>query len=599
MVFIDGHHLTIQEIVRVARFGEKVQISLEGQKNIQKSEDILIKILETGKPVYGINTGFGIFADRRIPLNDSAKLSRNLILSHAVSVGEPFPVDVVRAAMLVRANTLTKGYSGIRLKVVEVLIDMLNKGVTPIVPSQGSLGSSGDLCLLSNLALVFTFDNQDREQDSGYAWFDGQILSGKEAMRQAEITRVVLGPKEGLAINNGATFSSAMAALAVWDAERLCSICEAGLALSLEALLGCSSAFDERLHAARGQHGQIVVSKQIRRFIDGSTMVDASGRVQDAYSLRCAPQVQGAVRDTIEYVRGIIEIEINAATDNPLLFEEDLARLAAALPGRTFQPDGFARRIKLDRLGVPHGGKGHPVASGTDHPAGDPDDRVRLLAQLDPLVQSQAQRPVGDGFIMILPERPAGNQQPPDAVQAQPGPGADRLLGQRIDPAYAGGKLAPHHRRLGRPFDQARRPLPVLPLHRVADRLGRQPLLLVPQAGPLVQAGQPLSLLRLQAAAQQVAKQPVDAVPLPPVVQGRHEQIVPLELLQQRRRALRLQHRVAQRAAHPLQDRGAQQKALHPLALAQRPGSAKQVGADQYPAGFAKPRDCASHNIIL
>ena len=147
MVFIDGHHLTIQEIVRVARFGEKVHISLEGQKNIQKSEDILKKILETGKPVYGINTGFGIFADRRIPLNDSAKLSRNLILSHAVSVGEPFPVDVVRAAMLVRANTLTKGYSGIRLKVVEVLIDMLNKGVTPIVPSQGSLGSSGDLCL--------------------------------------------------------------------------------------------------------------------------------------------------------------------------------------------------------------------------------------------------------------------------------------------------------------------------------------------------------------------------------------------------------------------------------------------------------------------
>jgi histidine ammonia-lyase len=192
---------------------------------------------------------------------------------------------------------------------------------------------------------VFTSDEHDREQDSGYAWFDGQVLSGKEAMRQAGIERVVLGPKEGLAINNGATFSSAMAALAVWDAERLCTICEAGLALSLEALLGCSAAFDERLHAARGQQGQIVVSEQVRRFIDGSTMVDASGRVQDAYSLRCAPQVQGSVRDTIAYVRDIIEIEINAATDNPLLFKED-----QALSGGNFHGEPIG--MVMDFLGI-------------------------------------------------------------------------------------------------------------------------------------------------------------------------------------------------------------------------------------------------------
>jgi histidine ammonia-lyase len=345
MVSIDGYHLSIEDVVNVARFGEEVQIAPEGIENILHSHKILENIIKSGKPVYGINTGFGIFADRRIPAYDSAKLSRNLILSHAVGVGEPLPQEVVRGAMLVRANTLAKGFSGIRLIIVQTLVAMLNNGVTPIVPSQGSLGSSGDLCLLSHLGLVFTTDDEDKEADSGFAWLHEQRLSGKEAMRQAGIERIILGPKEGLALNNGATFSAALAALEVYDAERLCTVCEGGLALSFEALLGCSSAFDTRLHEVRGQHGQIIVAQQIRRFIKGSTFVNSSGRVQDAYSLRCAPQVQGAVRDTVRFVREIVEIEINAATDNPLLFEPDLAVSGGNFHG---EPVGLA----MDYLGI-------------------------------------------------------------------------------------------------------------------------------------------------------------------------------------------------------------------------------------------------------
>lgn len=321
MIEIDGHHLSLEDVVRVAREGVPVAISAAGRQNIERSRQWMETILETDRPVYGINTGFGIFADRRIPSRDSARLSRNLILSHAVGTGDPLPAEVVRAAMLVRANTLTKGHSGVRIEVVSTLLEMLNKGVTPVVPSQGSLGSSGDLGPLSHMALVLTTDAEDREEDSGWAVYQGERMTGKAAMRKAGIQRIILGPKEGLAVNNGATFSAAIGALAVWDAEYLCGVAEAALALSLEAMQGCPSAFDARLHEARGQHGQIAVAEKVREFTAGSTLIGSTNRVQDAYSLRCAPQVQGASRDAIRFVRGVIEAEINAATDNPLLFD--------------------------------------------------------------------------------------------------------------------------------------------------------------------------------------------------------------------------------------------------------------------------------------
>lgn len=345
MIEIDGHHLTIEEVVRIARYNVPVRLSSAGREALSNGRRRLERILAMNKPVYGINTGFGIFADRRIALEDSARLSRNLILSHAIGTGPALPGEVVRAAMLVRANTLAKGFSGVRVEIVETLLEMLNRQLTPEVPSQGSLGSSGDLCQLSHLALVFTTDERDLDNESGFAWFGSERLSGKTAMQAAGLPRLILGPKEGLAVNNGATFCAAIAALAAWDARALIDVAEGSLSLSLEAMLGCSAAFDARIHEARGYAGQIQVAERVRHLTKGSTLLDAANRVQDAYSLRCAPQVQGAARDTLRFVWSQVETELNAVTDNPLIFEP-----GEAISGGNFhgEPVGLA----MDYLGM-------------------------------------------------------------------------------------------------------------------------------------------------------------------------------------------------------------------------------------------------------
>jgi histidine ammonia-lyase len=344
-ITIDGNHLTIEEIIAVARNFAEVQLAPAAKTAIKRAHGWVEQIVEKSEPVYGINTGFGVFAEHRIPSEDSAKLSRNLILSHAVGTGAPLAEEVVRAAILVRANTLAKGFSGVRLEVVETLLALLNSHVTPVVPSQGSLGSSGDLSPLSHLALVFTTDVKDLEEESGYAIFQGEHLTGKEAMKRAGIDRLILSAKEGLAINNGATFSAAIGALAVYDAETLLQAAEVSLAMTLEAVMGCSAAFDERLHAARGHKGQMRVANAIRNLTEGSSLIDAYGRIQDAYSLRCAPQVQGIGWDTLAFVRGVIEIEINAATDNPLLFDPGIAVSGGNFHG---EPVG----VVMDALGI-------------------------------------------------------------------------------------------------------------------------------------------------------------------------------------------------------------------------------------------------------
>jgi histidine ammonia-lyase len=345
MVEIDGDHLTIEQVAAVARGGETVELSAAGKEKIKRSHQILEDIINLNKPVYGINTGFGIFADQRIPRAESARLSRNLILSHSVGRGVRLDTEIVRAALLIRANTLTKGFSGVRLEIVTTLLAMLNKGVTPLVPEQGSLGSSGDLGPLSHMALVFSTDQADLEEESGWAEYKGEILRGKIAMQKASIERLILGPKEGLAINNGATFSAAIGALAVFDGLYLYGLANRSAAMTIEALEGCSYAFDDRIHAVRGQLGQIEAAEQIRNTFTGSTFVDTSGRVQDAYSLRCAPQVHGIVSDTLQFVRGIIERELNAVTDNPILFAP-----AEAISGGNFhgEPIGMA----MDYLGI-------------------------------------------------------------------------------------------------------------------------------------------------------------------------------------------------------------------------------------------------------
>lgn len=345
MLEIDGNRLSLSEVVQVARHAEPVGLSSAGYDAIQACRSYLDTIVSTDHPVYGINTGFGIFADQRIPKADSATLSRNLILSHAVGTGPALPDEVVRAAMLVRANTLAKGFSGVRVEIVETLLAMINRGVTPVVPSQGSLGSSGDLCPLSHLALVFTRGEVDDPSETGQAVYQGELLDGITAMQRAGLPRIRLGPKEGLALNNGATFSAAIGALAVYDALYLLDIADFALSMSLEAMMGCSSAFDSRLHAVRGHPGQQQVAAHVQKITEGSTLINGAGRIQDAYSLRCAPQVMGAARDTLGFVAGVIEREINAATDNPLIFNAE-----EVLSGGNFhgEPVGMV----MDYLGI-------------------------------------------------------------------------------------------------------------------------------------------------------------------------------------------------------------------------------------------------------
>jgi histidine ammonia-lyase len=344
-VTIDGEHLTIEGIVAVARFGAKVALASSARDAMEKSRRWVEEIIARGDPVYGINTGFGVFAEQSIPPEACAQLSRNLILSHAVGTGEPLADEIVRAAMLIRANTLAKGHSGIRVVIVETLLALLNENVTPVVPGQGSLGSSGDLAQLAHLALVFTTDAQDRELDSGLARWQGKVLSGKAALDQAGIERIILGAKEGLAFSNGTTFTAAISALAVYDAHTLLRTGEVALAMSLEALLGCSAAFDERLHQVRGFSGQLRVAEVIRALTRGSGLLDLSGCVQDAYALRCAPQVQGFCWDTLAFVESAISTEINAATDNPLLFDPGIAISGGNFHG---EPLGMA----MDYLGI-------------------------------------------------------------------------------------------------------------------------------------------------------------------------------------------------------------------------------------------------------
>jgi len=343
---IDGNTLTLQDVIDVARHASRrsVVLSDEARERMAASRAWVDRVVATGQPtVYGINTGFGIFADRHIPIDQADRLSRNLIISHAIGIGEPFPEEVVRAAMLIRANTLAIGHSGIRPETVQTLIDMLNAGVHPVVPSQGSLGASGDLAPLSHLALVLSRDADDDALCSGEAIYHGERLPGHVAMQRAGIERRVLGAKEALALNNGATFCAAIAALAIVDAENLLEHGIIALAMTLEAQRGVSRAFDDRLHRARRQIGQREVAARVRELIADSTLIDATDRVQDAYSLRAAPQVLGAVQDSLAHVRSIVERELNAATDNPLIFL-DFPDENKALSGGNFhgEPLGLA-----------------------------------------------------------------------------------------------------------------------------------------------------------------------------------------------------------------------------------------------------------------
>jgi len=353
MIELTGSTLTIEQLVAIARQRARVAaLGGEAQARMTASHAwVADAIRGQGKVIYGVNTGFGSLANRQISADEARQLSRNLILLCVCGVGDPLPEEIVRAMMAIRANMLAKGHSGVRPVVAQTLIDMLNAGVTPCVPAKGSLGASGDLAPLAHIAAVLTRDPGEEDNGfSGQAWYGGELLAGAEAMARAGIARLVLEAKEGLALSNGIDFMAAAGALAVHDAENLLAHAQIGAALSLEALLGLTAAFDPALHEISGQPGQRLVAARLLDLVRGSRLVDsAAGRVQDAYSLRCTPQVLGPVIDLVTFVRGRFSAAINAATDNPLIFRDE-AGAYRAVSGGNFHGQGPA--MWLDMLGI-------------------------------------------------------------------------------------------------------------------------------------------------------------------------------------------------------------------------------------------------------
>ncbi len=365
---LDGHHLRIADVVEIAasdpgRF--VVRLASSARERVERSRETLEHVIEQGFRIYGVNTGFGALADRAIPPDQIRLVQRNLILSHATQVGEPYPREVVRAAMLIRANSLAHGVSGVRPILIETLLHMLNRGVVPVVPAQGSVGASGDLAPMAHIGWVMARDPrpalQDLEDDlltkvrpgspltgedrhhalelSGEAevFWEGQWVrvTGLEAMAWQGIPRVILEAKEGLALINGTTFSTALACLAVAQLRRLLAAADRIAALSLEALGGLLSAFDDLAMRVRPHPGQMETAKRLRDALEGSRFAHAPeetqgtadpretiGWIQDPYSLRCIPQVHGPIREALDFASAIVEREINAATDNPLVFPE-------------------------------------------------------------------------------------------------------------------------------------------------------------------------------------------------------------------------------------------------------------------------------------
>lgn len=319
MIELDGASLTLAQTEAVAA-GEPVSLSASARARIAASRQLVADIIARGEVVYGINTGFGALSEMTIPNDELQQLQANLVRSHACGVGDALPQPVVRAMLLHRANVLAKGFSGCRPMVVETLLSLLNQGVHPVIPSKGSVGASGDLAPLAHLALVAIGE--------GEAFFRNERMLGGEALRRAGIAPLQLEAKEGLALLNGTQAMTATGGLALQTALKLTDAADVIGALTLEALRGTPVAFDEKIHAVRPHAGQLASARRLRALIEHSEIREShrdkatDPRVQDAYALRCMPQVHGAVRDALNHARSVVEIEINSATDNPLVFAE-------------------------------------------------------------------------------------------------------------------------------------------------------------------------------------------------------------------------------------------------------------------------------------
>lgn len=316
-VIINGRDLTVEEVIRVCRGYEKVEIAPEAKEAVIKTRNYIEKKLEEGAVIYGLTTGFGKFANVVISREEAEQLQKNLIISHTCAMGEPYETKYVRAAMLLRCNALSRGNSGIRLETIQTMIDMLNAGIHPVIPEKGSLGASGDLAPLSHIALALI--------GLGEVEYKGQIVPAAEAMAKEGIIPVVLAAKEGLALNNGTQMMTAVGVNVLWDAMHLMKTADIATAMTAEALHGITKAYDHKVHDLRGHQGQKDAAENLRTLLAGSknAFEVQPSKVQDPYSLRCIPQIHGASRDAIQYVYEAVSRELNAVTDNPIVFPDE------------------------------------------------------------------------------------------------------------------------------------------------------------------------------------------------------------------------------------------------------------------------------------
>ena len=340
---ISGNELKVDDVVAVAN-GRSVILNPTCLPKIQRSRDAVERFVREGRVVYGITTGFGRFKDRIISPDEVKQLQLNLVRSHAVGVGSNLPEKVVRAMLLVRANTLAIGYSGVRPQVIQQLIDMLNAGIHPRIPAQGSLGASGDLAPLAHMTLVAIGE--------GEAMYQGEMVNGRYALEQAGLQPLQLQAKEGLALLNGTTLMVGMGALMVRRAINLALTADTVAAMSVEALHGTDRAYDPRVHAIRPHPRQIDCATFLRRNLAGSQLLrgDDPLNVQDPYTLRCVPQVHGAVRDAIAYAQWVIDIELNAVNDNPIIFVDEETGEADVISAGNFHGEPIA--IAMDYMGL-------------------------------------------------------------------------------------------------------------------------------------------------------------------------------------------------------------------------------------------------------
>jgi histidine ammonia-lyase len=338
--------LTLEDVRRVAVEGLPVELTPKAKALVKKAHLFLQRQVKSGKTLYGVNTGFGLLSNVKIPDEDIETLQYNLLRSHACGVGPAMPDSVVRAMLLLRGANLAQGHSGVSVGTIEQIFALLNAGVCPVVPEQGSVGASGDLAPLAHLALVLIGE--------GKARYRGREMGGAEALRAAGLKPIRLGPKEGLALINGTQFMAAVGALTLLEAEHVCDVADFAGAMTLEALRGTAVAFDHRIHAVRPHPGQIVAAARMRKILNvhpgkGSEISrshENCGKVQDPYSLRCIPQVHGASRDTLRFVREVLEREINSVTDNPVVFPDS----GAILSGGNFH--GQIVAIAMDALTI-------------------------------------------------------------------------------------------------------------------------------------------------------------------------------------------------------------------------------------------------------